>query len=137
MKQFIRKTISFFMALVVLFSTMSFTVSMHYCGDTLVDTAVFSKAKTCGMEMMDDTCKKNVSLKKKCCNEEQISFEGEDELQLTFKELTFSQQIFIVAFTYTHKSFFKRFSENVIPLRDYSPPLVVKDIQLLDEVFLI
>jgi len=33
------------MAFVVLFSTMSFTVNMHYCGDTLVETAIFHKAK--------------------------------------------------------------------------------------------
>ena len=30
---------------------MSFTVDMHYCGDTLVDSAIFHKVKTCGMEM--------------------------------------------------------------------------------------
>jgi len=35
------------MAFVVLFSTMSFTVNMHYCGDTLVETAIFKKAKGC------------------------------------------------------------------------------------------
>ena len=39
------------MAIVVLFSTMSFTVDMHYCGDNLVETAIFHKAKGCGMEM--------------------------------------------------------------------------------------
>ncbi len=39
------------MAIVVLLSTMSFTLDMHYCGDTLVDIAVFKKAETCGMEM--------------------------------------------------------------------------------------
>ena len=51
MKQFFYKIMSLAMAFVVLFSTMSFTVNMHYCGDTLVETAIFHKAKGCGMEM--------------------------------------------------------------------------------------
>ena len=45
MKQFSHKIMALVMAFVVLFSTMSFTVNMHYCGDTLVETAIFHKAK--------------------------------------------------------------------------------------------
>ena len=41
MKQLLNKILSLSMAFVVLFSTMSLTVDMHYCGDTLVDTAIF------------------------------------------------------------------------------------------------
>ena len=49
MNQVFHKIMSLVMAFVVLFSTMSFTVNMHYCGDTLVETAIFQKAKGCGM----------------------------------------------------------------------------------------
>ena len=51
MKQVFHKTLAISMSFVVLFSTMSFTINMHYCGDTLVETALFQKAKGCGMEM--------------------------------------------------------------------------------------
>jgi len=137
MKQFIHKIASVLMAFGVLFSTMSFTIDMHYCGDTLVDTAVFSKAKTCGMESMETSSCETPQLKKKCCSEEQISFEGEDELQLTFEDINFNQQVFVSSFVYTYINLFKGLEENIIPLQDYSPPLVVKDILLLDEQFLI
>ncbi|MFK5983334.1 MAG: hypothetical protein QM499_10505 [Flavobacteriaceae bacterium] len=137
MKQFIHKIASVLMAFVVLFSTMSFTIDMHYCGDTLVDTAVFSKAKTCGMESMETSTCKSPELKKKCCSEEQISFEGENELQLTFEDLNFEQQVFVSSFIYTYINLFEGLEENIIPLQDYSPPLVVKDILLLDQVYLI
>ena len=43
MKQSYRKISSFLTAIVVLLSTMSFTIDMHYCGDTLVDAAIFEK----------------------------------------------------------------------------------------------
>lgn len=38
------------MAFVVMFTTMSFTVDMHFCGDSLVDFSLFAKAESCGME---------------------------------------------------------------------------------------
>ncbi len=137
MKQFIHKIASVLMAFVVLFSTMSFTIDMHYCGDTLVDTSVFSKAKSCGMESMEISTCESPELKKKCCSEEQISFEGENELQLTFEDLNFEQQVFVSSFIYSYINLFEGLEENIIPLKDYSPPLVVKDILLLDQVFLI
>ena len=37
MKKFLHKSMAILMAVVVLFTTMSFTVDMHYCGDSLVD----------------------------------------------------------------------------------------------------
>ena len=137
MKQSIHKIASFFMAFVVLFSTMSFTIDMHYCGDTLVDTAVFSKAKTCGMESMETSSCESPQLKKNCCSEEQISFEGENELQLTFEELTFDQELFLASYVYTYISLFEGYKDISTSFLEYSPPLVVKDIQQLDEQFLI
>jgi len=137
MKQFIHKIASVLMAFVVLFSTMSFTIDMHYCGDTLVDTSIFSKAKSCGMESMETSTCESPELKKECCSEDQISFEGENELQLTFEDLNFEQQVFVSSFIYSYINLFEGLEENIIPLKDYSPPLVVKDILLLDQVFLI
>ncbi len=137
MKQFTHKIASVLMAFVVLFSTMSFTIEMHYCGDTLVDAAIFSKVKTCGMESIETSTCKSSELKKKCCSDEQLTFEGENELQLTFEKLNFKQQVFVSSFIYTYINLFEGLEENIIPLQDYLPPLVVKDILLLDQVFLI
>ena len=50
MKQLIHKSMTVFMAAVVLMTTMSFTIDMHYCGDSLVDFSFVQKAETCGME---------------------------------------------------------------------------------------
>ena len=68
--QVFHKITSMLMAFVVLFSTMSFTIDMHYCGDTLVDTSVFGKAHSCGMEMKktDSTSDRSIA-KKNCCDQ--------------------------------------------------------------------
>lgn len=126
------------MAFVVMFSTMSFTVSMHYCGDTLVDTAIFHKAKGCGMEMQKDTTNSECSIaKKNCCSDRQIVVSGQDELQLTVDKVSFGQQVFIASFAYTYINLFEGLEENITPFSDYSPPLVVKNIQKIDETYLI
>nr|WP_203257816.1 hypothetical protein [Hyunsoonleella ulvae] len=118
--------------MLVLFSTVSFTIEKHYCGDTLIDVAVFSEAKSCGMESAD------VMQQKSCCDDEIDVVEGQDELkQASFEELDIEQQQFLVAFTYAYFNGFKSIPKETIPHKDYSPPNLIYDIQVLDEVFLI
>ncbi len=138
MKAFIKNITSIFLAFIVLFTTMSFTVNMHYCGDTLVDTAIFQKVKTCGMNMQKAISTSECAItKKNCCNNEQIVVDGQDELQLSIDTLTFDQQLFIASFVYTYINLFEGLDKKPIPFNDYSPPLIVKDIHILDEVYII
>ena len=125
------------MAIVVLFSTMSFTIDMHYCGDTLVDTAVFNKAHTCGMEMQNPATKECSITKKNCCSDVQIAIDGQNELQPSFNSLSKDQRTFVASFLYAYINLFEGLDENIISYRDYSPPLVVKTIYKLDETYLI
>ena len=126
------------MAFVVMFSTMSFTLDMHYCGDTLVDTAIFQKAKSCGMEAQMKSSGTECSvMKKNCCTDKQILIDGQDELKISFNDLDLTQQVLVTSFYYTYINLFEGLEENIVPFSDYSPPLVVKDIHELDEVYLI
>lgn len=137
-KQVFHKIASMFMAFVVLFSTMSFTVDMHYCGDTLMDTAIFHKAKTCGMEMETASTIPDCSIAKKdCCKEEQIIVKGQNELKISFDKITLDQQIFVASFVYSYINTFSDLKETSITFDDYPPPLIVKNIYKLDEVYLI
>lgn len=126
------------MALVVLFSTLSFTINMHYCGNSLVDSAIFKQAKTCGMEMQKSMSNSECSITKKdCCNDEQITFEGQDELNISLDKLNLTQQLFIGSFVYSYINLFGDLEENIIPFNDYPPPLIVKSIYKIHEVYLI
>jgi len=136
MKQVFHKIVSLLMAFVVLFSTMSFTIDMHYCGDVLVDTAIFTTVESCGMEIpvTESDCS---IVKKNCCSEKQIVFEGQNELEVSFDSFSLDQQLIVTSFIYTYLNLFEGLEENIIPFKEYTPPLVVKDIQLFDESFLI
>ena len=125
------------MAFVVLLSTLSFTIDMHYCGGTLVETAIFKKAKGCGMEMGNPSTKSCAITKKNCCNDEQLVVNGQDELQLTVDKVLFEQHVFIASFVYTYINLFEGYNKNISSYEAYKPPLVVRQLYKIDETYLI
>lgn len=137
MKQIFNKILSLLMAFVVLFSTMSFTYNMHYCGDTLVETALFHEVEGCGMEMEEPTIESCSVAKKNCCEERQLVVDGQDELQLQVDKISFEQQIFIASFVYTYLNLFEGLENNASSYEEYRPPLVIRQLYKIDETYLI
>lgn len=127
------------MAFVVLFSTMSFTIDMHYCGDTMVDYSFFHNIEICGMEkeQLATNCENPEMKKKSCCSDEQLIIDGQDDLKDNFSKLTFEQQIFVASFTYSYISLFEGTESKEVPFFDYAPPFVKRDVQVLHQTFLI
>lgn len=138
MKMVFHKILCVLMAFVVMFTTMSFTVDMHYCGDTLVDFSFFTKADTCGMEKQQSLkpCENSVT-EKSCCSDQQIIKEANQDLKTSFDKLTLEQQTFVATFFYTYINLFEGLDENIIPFKTYSPPLIKRDVQTLYETYLI
>lgn len=137
MKQIFHKTVSMVMAFVVLFSTLSFTLNMHYCGDTLVETTVFQKVKGCGMELQNTSIEDCFIAKKNCCNDKQLLIDGQDELQLKIEKFSFGQYVFIASFVYTYINLLEGLDNNVSSYKDYKPPLVTRQLYKIDETYLI
>ncbi|MFG6686546.1 hypothetical protein ACGK9U_08195 [Mariniflexile sp. HNIBRBA6329] len=124
------------LALLVLFSTVSFTIEKHFCGDVLIDVAVFTEAEKCAMEAFEK--EQEAITKKICCKDEVDVVQGQDDLRLTsFDDLDFQQQLFITTFSYAFVNLFESLEKHIIPHKDYSPPNLVADIQVLDQVFII
>ena len=67
MKEFIKKISVTILSLIVLMSSMSFTIDKHFCGETLVDVSFFGEAGGCGMEGMKMNSEVAKVKKKKCC----------------------------------------------------------------------
>lgn len=129
----LHKSISVFIAFIVVLSTMSFSIEKHFCGTHLVDVAIFSKVKKCGMEMNVEA-----PMEKKCCKNEVEIVKGQDDLKTTaFDDLTFNQQLVLTALVYSYVNLFESLPKQIIPHKDYSPPNLIVDTQLLDNVFLI
>jgi hypothetical protein len=131
-KQWLHKSFSIVLALLVLISTVSFTIEKHFCGDTLIDVSVFTDAEKCAMEAIE------MLQKKTCCKDEINVIQGQDELKFSnFEDLEFQQQQFLAAFTFSYINIFEGLPKQTILHKDYSPPNLVTDIQVLDQVFII
>jgi hypothetical protein len=138
MKKVFHKISSFCLALIVLLSTVSFTVDSHFCGDTLVDSSIFGHAETCGMEIQQQSQSSECNISKKdCCSDEQVTIKGQDTLKTSFDKLEKDQQLFVATFLYSYISLFEESQSNINSFRDYSPPFLVRDFQVLDQTFLI
>ncbi|MCB0462824.1 MAG: hypothetical protein KDC81_08985 [Flavobacteriaceae bacterium] len=135
-KQILHKIFSVSLALIVLCSTVSFTIEKHFCGDTLIDVSVFAEADKCKMEVSEMELDKIT--KESCCKDKIDVVKGQDELIVkTIDDLDVIQQLFVATFTYSYLNLFEGLPQLVIPHKNYSPPILVTDIQVLDQVFLI
>ncbi|WP_243414857.1 HYC_CC_PP family protein [Flagellimonas aquimarina] len=136
MKTVFHHTISILLAVLVLLSTVSWTVDKHFCMGRVMDISLFVDAEECGMEVamaaMEDKVMEN-----HCCDDESFTFTGQDDLKLSLYDLEIEHQDFLVAFTYSYLNLFVPVDKLPVPNEKYPPPLLVKDITVLDQVFLI
>jgi hypothetical protein len=115
---------------------LSFTIEKHFCGDTLIDVAVFSEVKKCN-EDASGFINEDI-VEKTCCKDKIDVVKGQDEVIIkTSKDLELYHQLFIAALAYSYKNLFEGLPQLVIPHKDYSPPTLIIDRQVVDQVFLI
>lgn len=120
----------------VLFSTVSLTVEKHFCGDVLVDVSIFSEGEKCGMTALEMDQAANT--KKSCCKDQVEVVQGQDVLTFdAFDDLNFEQQLFLTSFVFSYINLFEGLPEQIIPHKDYNPPKLIEDIQLVNNTFLI
>ncbi len=138
------------MALVMFTSSVNLAMDMHYCLGKLKSVSFVGKAEACHdmvsadmsdcpqhQEMMEKT--KGCSMERKdCCENKSVHIQSDvDELE-TSSELVVSQQLqnFVVAYV---EVFLKNnYVERTAPsFQYYHPPIVVKDIPVLHQAFLI
>ncbi len=133
MKQVFLKISSFSLSLLVLFSTFSFTVEAHYCGEFLMDISYLGDAGGCGMELEE-----SIAVKKNCCKDEVHQIDGQDELyKASVDDFNFSKQQFFVSFYISYNDLFIKNESKKTCYKDFSPPDTPEDYQILYQTFLI
>lgn len=126
---FLHRTFSIALSIVVVFSTLSLTIEQHFCGDFLIDAALFSEVKKCDSE---------AGVKKPCCKDEVQLVDTIDDFALThFEDLKLNQQYVVVAFCVVNFQVFEASSKASISYKHYKPPNLFKDFQILHDTFLI
>ncbi|MBL4605487.1 MAG: hypothetical protein JKY02_07475 [Flavobacteriaceae bacterium] len=133
MKALIKKISATILLFVLLFSSMSYIIDKHYCGETLVDVSYFGEADNCGMEGMRINSDAVKIKKKKCCKNETIVIEWS-----TFdKEKLTTLQSIGLEFVLSYINSIQDIVLETAYYIDFSPPDIEEDIQVLQQVFLI
>ena len=135
-KHFLHKIFSVFLALIVLSSTMSFTIEKHFCGDKLIDVALFSELNKCNMDSSSIDLEEFV--KKMCCKDEVNIVTGQDELLMhDFDDLSMDIQtaLFEVTRSINHLVSVELLSKK--SFNDYSPPKLIVNRLIVNQNFLI
>ena len=136
MKNRLKHTMSLLLALLVLFSTCSFTINEHICGGESISYAIGVQADTCGMEMTTADYDKTMFEQVPCCDDITSFVQGQDELSSS-KEKLISTQQFIKAFVYSFIYILPKEDQEKAVYKPYAPPPLIKDIHVLDETYLI
>ena len=132
----IPKTFSVTLSFLVLFSTLSLTIKKHFCGDVLIDVAVFTELQKCA-DYVDEIDAITIT-KKSCCKDEIDVFEGVNQMTTnSFEDLDDLQKQMLLAYSFSYINSFEGLPNLVITHKDYSSHILVKDIQVLDETYLI
>ncbi len=134
MKSLAHKTGSVLLAFLLLFSTLSFSMDMHFCGKTLVDFELFRDAEGCGMSM-DDSLMREMG----CCSDVEIVVQGQEDLE-TPQNDAFQEklQVVVAAVVELYPMLLHQDIRKALPpFKEYAPPRLVRDIPVCHQAFLI
>lgn len=137
MKEAVKKISAFILSFIVLLSSMSFTIDKHYCGGELMDVSYFGEADGCNMDHIEDVTSYQTVKENSCCVDEiqiieSTTFDKEKLTKVTQKNIEF-------AFVYAY-SYIDIFNEVLLDkewYKDFSPPDIEEDKQVLFQSFLI
>lgn len=138
MKKAFLNITSIFLAVLVLFSTFSFTVSTHICGGEIADYSFVGTLERCEMPISNHNNTKETFLNKiPCCQDIIETIDSSNDELTVVKELDIEQVQFVTAFVYSYINHFEGLEQHVIPFKNYLPPLITKDISVIYDTFLI
>ena len=139
MKRILTKILSFFLTILVLFSSVSFTVKKHLCGGRVYSESFFGKAEKCGMD--DDACElavNNTCYSKKSCCEDEIQFiNGSIFEKETTVKLNNKQPQYLSVFVLIDAVAVSQNENKSTHFKNYFPPPNTHNFNILYQVFLI
>ena len=128
MKQALHRFLSTLLALLVLASTVSWTVDRHLCMGRIMDVSLFAHAQDCGMGVEKDAS---------CCADDSFTVQGQDHLKISPDDHGLVQPFFVMDRGPFQFLFLVGEAQAALFHLDYAPPPLVRDLQTLHQTFLI
>lgn len=132
------KTIfSSLLALLVLLSSISFTIDKHICMGRVQSVAILHDAAPCGMELFAQSGE-NLSMMEGCCKSEQTVIEGNEHLVKIVKPVAVEyQSLWVAELPKLIETIDLQEATLVASHTLYLPPLIDQDVPVLLQSFLI
>ena len=135
-----KKLISILLTTLLLLSSSGVTYAQHFCGAyEMMSKITLGEAElSCGMEMKTSPCEEEGQDEKhNCCDNEYTTVDVDDNFATTSFDFQLNP-VFVIAFV----SVFvmqetDNYNENIDFYKDYSPPPLGEDLQVLYDTFLI
>ncbi|SEB67569.1 hypothetical protein SAMN04489761_1410 [Tenacibaculum sp. MAR_2009_124] len=140
MRILFQKISSIFLAILLILSTVSFTVEKHFCGDSLVNISFLGDVGACEDDPDDDCADSSMTIEEdSCCKNEITYLEGQHEVNKETADKSLFSKEKNVAVLNKNKLLYvcTTFHYNKVLRRRYIPPRITRNIQLLYEVFII
>ena len=137
MSQFYNKILSICLSFFELFSTASFSVELHYCCDKLIDIGFFEQAETCETTTHSNYINSCDFSDESCCHNNQLIKIGQDDLKNSFSNYFNYVTKILIDNNISYFDLFHELKEKTTSITDYRPPLLLTDITILYETFLI
>lgn len=138
--KFLKPIVSSLLALLVLVSSSSFMVNMHFCGGHVQSVSFIEDAAPCPMEVQLPPCHKEMAVKKSgCCEDKHVVFEGKDfSAQVHDFSMSGWQAInWVAALPVIMETIQLNEALAFSNHTPYKPPIVERDIPVLFQSFLI
>lgn len=147
------RIIAVMMAFLMFFTSAGFTMDMHYCGGELKSVSFFGKAKTCHdmagenetpmkdcphhKKMMAE--KKGCSEDKDCCSNKTVQLQSDQDQKVQTNDFVVSKQLkqFVIAYVAVFFADDFDLQREATTFAHYKPPLIQRDIPVLNQTFLL
>lgn len=147
------RTIALIMTFLMFISSAGISMDMHFCGGALKSVSFFGKAKTCHelaksspVPMMENcphhkklmaekmACKED----RNCCSNKTVFLEPYQDQNIQIAEFVIPGQVkqFLIAWSAIFLLDDVLVEQDVVPYARYKPPLIRKDIPVLNQSFL-
>lgn len=141
MKNISFKITAIFLALNLVFSTVSFAVEKHQCGGKITDVSLFGESDKCSPKMEMESCEIHTSEllsynKQTCCKDINQIIQSNIVIEKSTKTVEI-QILPQVTFIVYDLNLFEGLAENIIPFQYYIPQKIITDIPVLYQTFLI
>lgn len=137
-----KKLLAISLALILLTSNIGLAMVTHYCGGQAVKSQLMigSNHLDCGMADMNMATEQDPEAidytSSGCCENQYQTFEIEDDYQINLSQLSLNLD-FVVAFVHSFWNVVLLSETEHPQYTNYSPPLLLRDIPLLHQVFII